>query len=284
MGSKLYDLRKYINMDALLRYLEERRHEDGGYCFVSVLDETNINDTYYAVRIYDLLGMEVPEKEKTIEFLYDSLKPQQAAVALAMGMEALGILGAKDLALEKIELFSEKYDPLNGKFAVGLGGSEEFGTSTPLEATYWVLRAFNSIGYELDEEAREKVSSFIMSFKKGHGFGLKQPTTTMTYQALFSLRALGYDALKTPHFKKCEVYGGFTEVPYSLPPYLEPTFYAIRGMRVIREKPLYIKAHINFIRTLQNPNGGFRRSIEMGISNFQNTYRALKALSELLEF
>lgn len=284
MGSKLYDLGKYVNIDAVLKYLEERRHKDGGYCFVSVLDETNINDTYYALRIYDLLGMEVPEKEKTIEFLYDSLKPQQAAVALAMAMEALGILGAKDLALEKIELFSEKYDPLNGKFAVGLGGSEEFGTATPLEATYWIIRAFNAVGYKIDGNAREKIRDFVLSFKRGHGFGVKQPTTTMTYQALFSLNALGYDALKTPHFKRCEVYGGFTEVPYSLPPYLEPTFYAIRGMRLIREKPLYIKAHINFIRTLQNPNGGFRRSIEMGISNFQNTYRALKALSELLDF
>lgn len=284
MGSKLYDLGKYVNIDAVLKYLEERRHKDGGYCFVSVLDETNINDTYYALRIYDLLGMEVPEKEKTIEFLYDSLKPQQAAVALAMAMEALGILGAKDLALEKIELFSEKYDPLNGKFAVGLGGSEEFGTATPLEATYWIIRAFNAVGYKIDGDAREKIRDFVLSFKRGLGFGVKQPTTTMTYQALFSLNALGYDALKTPHFKRCEVYGGFTEVPYSLPPYLEPTFYAIRGMRLIREKPLYIKAHINFIRTLQNPNGGFRRSIEMGISNFQNTYRALKALSELLDF
>lgn len=284
MGSKLYDLRKYVNIDAVLKYLEERRHKDGGYCFVSVLDETNINDTYYALRIYDLLGMEVPEKEKTIEFLYDSLKPQQAAVALAMAMEALGILGAKDLALEKIELFSEKYDPLNGKFAVGLGGSEEFGTATPLEATYWIIRAFNAVGYKIDGDAREKIRDFVLSFKRGLGFGVKQPTTTMTYQALFSLNALGYDTLKTPHFKRCEVYGGFTEVPYSLPPYLEPTFYAIRGMRLIREKPLYIKAHINFIRTLQNPNGGFRRSIEMGISNFQNTYRALKALSELLDF
>ncbi|ASJ11240.1 hypothetical protein A3L12_08010 [Thermococcus sp. P6] len=282
MGSKLYEIGRFVNVDSVIRYVEKRRHDDGGYCFVSVLDETNINDTYYAVRIYDLLGMEVPEKEKTIEFLHDSLKPQQATVALAMGMEALGILGAGDLALEKIELLSEKYDPLNGKFAVGLGGSEEFGTSTPLEATYWIMRAFNAIGYKIEGDVREKIRDFVMGFKRGDGFGLKQPTTTMTYQALFSLNALGYKALKTQHFKRCEVYGGFTEVPYSLPPYLEPTFYAIRGMRLIGEKPRYVKAHINFIRALQNPNGGFRRSLEMGISNFQNTYRALKALSELV--
>jgi len=77
MGSKLED---YVNLRGVLKYIEERRHEDGGYCFVSLLNETNINDTYYAVKIYDLLGMEVSEKEKTIRFLHKSLKPQQAAV------------------------------------------------------------------------------------------------------------------------------------------------------------------------------------------------------------
>ena len=80
------------------------------------------------------------------------------------------------------------------------------------------------------------------------------------------------------------MHGGFTEVPYSLPPYLEPTFYALRGLKLLGEKPRYVKSHIQFIRTLQNPNGGFRRSLEMGISNFQNTYRALRALDDILSF
>jgi len=92
MGSKL---EKYVDINAVLRYLEGRRHEDGGYCFVSLLNETNVNDTYYAVKIYDLLDIEIPEKEKTVEFLYNSLKPQQAVVAIAMAIEGLAILGAK---------------------------------------------------------------------------------------------------------------------------------------------------------------------------------------------
>ncbi|KUK18303.1 prenyltransferase/squalene oxidase repeat-containing protein [Thermococcus sibiricus] len=281
MGSKLGD---YVKLREILKYIEERRHEDGGYCFVSLLNETNINDTYYAVKIYDLLGMKVPEQEKTIGFLYDSLKPQQAVVAVSMAIEGLAILGAKDLAKDGLSLVFEKYDPLQGKFAVGLGGSEEFGTATPLEATYWVLRALKATNHKISPEEKEKIKEFIESFRKGDGYGLKQATTTMTYQAIYSLNSLDYKIPKTSHFHRCEVYGGFTEVPYSLPPYLEPTFYALRGLKLLGERPRYVKEHINFIRALQNPNGGFRRSLEMGISNFQNTYRALRALDDLLGF
>ncbi|WP_461863467.1 prenyltransferase/squalene oxidase repeat-containing protein [Thermococcus sp.] len=284
MGSKLYEIGRYVNANAVIRYIEERRHEDGGYCFAQLLDETNINDTYYAVKIHDLLELEVPDGEKTARFLHSAAGKQTAVVAVAMAVEGMVLLGAKDLAEEKLDLIFSKYNPLEGKFAVGLGGSEEFGTSTPLEATYWVLRALKALNYRLNPEMKERIRDFIMKFRKGDGFGVKQATTTMTYQAIFSLDALGYSAPRTRHFDACEVYGGFTEVPYSLPPYLEPTFYAIRGLRLIGSRPRYIKGHISFIRALQNPNGGFRRSLEMGISNFQNTYRALRALDDLLSF
>ncbi|WP_461866778.1 prenyltransferase/squalene oxidase repeat-containing protein [Thermococcus sp.] len=284
MGSKLYEIGKYVNANAVIRYIRERRHDDGGYCFVTLLDETNINDTYYAVKIYDLLELEVPEKEKTARFLFNVTGKQTAVVAVAMALEGMVLLGAKDLAGKKLDLLFSKYNPLEGKFAVGLSGSEEFGTSTPLEATYWVLRALKALNYKMDPEMKEKIKEFVMKFKKGEGFGVKQPTTTMTYQAIFSLNALGCGVPKTRHFDACEVYGGFTEVPYSLPPYLEPTFYAIRGLRLLGDRPRYIKSHISFIKALQNPNGGFRRSLEMGISNFQNTYRALRALDDLLAF
>ena len=145
MGSKLYGIRRYVNVDAVLRYVEERRHEDGGYCFVSVLKDTNVNDTYYAVKIYKLLGIEFPEAEKTIEFLANAIQPQTAVVAIAMALEGLALLGARNLAKEKSNIVFTKYNPLKGKFAVGLGGSEEFGTATPLEATYWVTKAFDVI-------------------------------------------------------------------------------------------------------------------------------------------
>ncbi|WP_297468559.1 hypothetical protein [Thermococcus sp.] len=287
MGSKLYEIGKYVDVNNALRYVEERRHGDGGYCFVSVLDDTNVNDTYYAIKIYDLLGLEFPEPEKTIEFLSKSIQPQTAVVAIAMALEGLAILGAKDLAREKSEIVFTKYNPAEGKFAVGLGGSEEFGTATPLEATYWVTKAFDKIGMKFDSGERDAIRAFVMKFRNGNGYGVKQPTTTMTYQALFTLYTLGYKPPKSPHFRNCELcgdWGGFTEVPYSLPPYLEPTFYATRGLELQNEIPSCPRRHVWFIRQIQNPNGGFRRSLELGISNFQNTYRALAVVDSMVRY
>ena len=287
MGSKLYEVGRYVDVNKALEYVEARRHDDGGYCFVSVLDDTNVNDTYYAVKIYDLLELELPEPEKTIEFLANAVQPQTAVVAIAMALEGLAILGAKDLAREKSEIVFTKYNPLEGRFAVGLGGSEEFGTATPLEATYWVTKAFDAIGLRFNPDEREAIRSFVMKFRNGNGYGVKQPTTTMTYQALFTLRTLGYRPPRSPHFRNCELcgdWGGFTEVPYSLPPYLEPTFYATRGLEIQNETPACPKRHVWFIRQLQNPNGGFRRSLELGISNFQNTYRALAVVASIVRY
>ena len=287
MGSKLYELGRYVDVKRVLDYIEKRRHDDGGYCFVSVLDDTNVNDTYYAVKIHDLLGLEVPEKEKTVEFLERAIQPQTAVVAIAMALEGLALLGAKDVAMEHVGIVFTKYNPLEGKFAVGLGGSEEFGTATPLEATYWVVKAFKAIGYRFSGEEKEAIRKFVMRFRNGNGYGVRQATTTMTYQALHTLHALGYRPPKSPHFRNCELcgdWGGFTEVPYSLPPYLEPTFYAVRGLELQGETPTCPKRHIWFIRQLQNSNGGFRRSLELGISNFQNTYRALAVVDSMARY
>ncbi|KUH34690.1 hypothetical protein APY94_00455 [Thermococcus celericrescens] len=287
MGSKLYGIGRFINADSLIRYIEERRHGDGGYCFVSVLNDTNVNDTYYAVKIYNLLGLEIPEKETTIEFLERAIQPQTAVVAIAMALEGLAILGAEDVAMEHLDIVFTKYSPSEGKFAVGLGGSEEFGTATPLEATYWVVKAFKAIGYEFSADEKDAIRAFVMKFRNGDGYGVKGPTTTMTYQALRTLHTLGYRPPRSQHFRNCEIcgeWGGFTEVPYSLPPYLEPTFYAARGLELQRETPTCPRRHVLFIRELQNPNGGFRRSIELGISNFQNTYRALAVVDFMGRF
>ena len=287
MGTKLTEIGKYIDINGVLDYIDSRRHEDGGYCFVSALDDTNVNDTYYAVKLHELLGIEIPEKEKTIEFLSKAIQPQTAVVAIAMALEGLAVLGAKDVAREKSDIVFTKYSPLEGKFAVGLGGSEEFGTATPLEATYWVVKAFRAIGVEFSGDEREAIREFVMRFRNGNGYGTKHPSTTMTYQALYTLHTLGYRPPKSAHFRNCELcgeWGGFTEVPYSLPPYLEPTFYAVRGLELQGERPTCPKRHVWFIRQLQNSNGGFRRSLELGISNFQNTYRAVAVVDSMLRF
>lgn len=148
------------------------------------------------------------------------------------------------------------------------------------------MKAMNAVNYKPSEEMKNKIIEFVHKFRIGDGYGVTHPTTTMTYQALYTLSSLGRKE-DTRHFELCEVcgdWGGFTEVPNSLPPYIEPTFYALRGLELLGRKARCIKAHIRFIRSLQNQNGGFRRSYELGISTFQNTYRALASLEVLLRW
>lgn len=46
---------KYFNAEALADYLIRRRNPDGGFCFYS-LDESSLNDTFYASLILAALG------------------------------------------------------------------------------------------------------------------------------------------------------------------------------------------------------------------------------------
>lgn len=65
MAPSLYD--RYINVDALASYLLKRRNPDGGFCFYG-LDESSLNDTFYAVMVLDLLG-QLPTDDRTVEYV-----------------------------------------------------------------------------------------------------------------------------------------------------------------------------------------------------------------------
>ena len=64
-------------------------------------------------------------------------------------------------------------------------------------------------------------------------------------------------------------------------PYLEDIFSGVNIFELIMEKYTYPEATRNLIMGLQNNNGGFRRSLELGLSTFQDTYLALKILQTL---
>ncbi|MBS7634556.1 hypothetical protein KEJ34_03530 [Candidatus Bathyarchaeota archaeon] len=40
--------------------------------------------------------------------------------------------------------------------------------------------------------------------------------------------------------------------------------------------------YVRFVAKFQNPNGGFRRSVFLGISDFESTYQALSSIEVLL--
>jgi len=78
--------------------------------------------------------------------------------------------------------------------------------------------------------------------------------------------------------------GGFSERPHVKPPYLEPTYYSVELLTLLGAGVRWPISHVHFIVSLQNSNGGFRRSSVAGISDFANTYRALKTLKRLVKW
>ncbi|HEY3421952.1 MAG TPA: hypothetical protein VGK13_02255 [Methanocellaceae archaeon] len=65
MVPQIAPLNKVIDIEALADYLLSRRNPDGGFWFYS-LDETCLNDTFYAVLILDMIDR-LPDAQKTVE-------------------------------------------------------------------------------------------------------------------------------------------------------------------------------------------------------------------------
>jgi len=75
--------------------------------------------------------------------------------------------------------------------------------------------------------------------------------------------------------------GGFSATPHSRTAFVENLFFGLRAMRHPGLRPRYARSHALYVRGLQNANGGFRRSRELGVSSLEYTFYAVSALQEL---
>jgi len=109
-----------------------------------------------------------------------------------------------------------------------------------------------------------------------------------TFHALKILKLLGYEVGGLQSvlrwIRQCEVpTGGFTAKPKTSPTFivLEDTYYGVMALKVLNERCKYPTETLELIAKFQNPNGGFRRSIFLGISDFESTYQAVSVTREL---
>jgi len=72
--------------------------------------------------------------------------------------------------------------------------------------------------------------------------------------------------------------GGFAVVPEVSLPFLQEVFAGTTILSLMDEPLTYPQATRELVLGLQNSNGGFRRSIELGLSTFEDTYYALSTL------
>ncbi|MEM2094518.1 MAG: prenyltransferase/squalene oxidase repeat-containing protein, partial [Candidatus Bathyarchaeia archaeon] len=153
------------------------------------------------------------------------------------------------------------------------------------ESTYMATEVLSRLNVPFD---RDPIKQWLLAnLNPDGGFGSANTSNiTSTFHAVASLYNLGYPVRqlsRTVNFLRlCEKpRGGFTAVPKATLPYIDDTYAGVTALTLLGESCAYPEATASFVLNLQNSNGGFRRSIALGISTFESTYYALSILHRL---
>jgi len=131
----------------------------------------------------------------------------------------------------------------------------------------------------------------VLKLQNGDGsFGSsKRLKIASTYHALATLRLVRYNPEETIQrtldwIRRCEVpSGGFVGEPEFLNTiFLEETYFGMKALSILDERPVHPKESLRLIAKFQNSNGGFRRSVFIGLSEFESTYQALSSIRTIL--
>jgi hypothetical protein len=274
-----------IRFNDLANYIYERQNEDGGYTFARGA-ESSAQDTYYAVEILKMLNAPLKNVDKTILFLrslqhsdggFDSIKVGYYAI---MGLDRLGAQPTRTLSgfIHFIKVFISIEKPVEEVYVETVSEIENLCFSIEL------LKKLNKLNLLKSNYAEQ-----ILKLQNSDGsFGsIKHSKIASTYYALKILKILNYDiaTLNTLNWiRRCEVpNGGFIAAPGLSPLYItiEDIYYGIKSLELLNSRCRYPRETLELIKRFQNPNGGFRRSIFLGISNFESTYQALSSIEAI---
>jgi hypothetical protein len=64
---------------------------------------------------------------------------------------------------------------------------------------------------------------------------------------------------------------------------MENIYFGVKSLEVLDEACRHPQETLELIAKFQNPNGGFRRSIFLGISDFESTYQAISTMETILK-
>jgi len=260
-----------------LRYIVARQNPDGGYNFCQGVD-SGTQDTYYALAIFNLLNLLAPNKDATVRWLQrfpadNIFSYYYVTKGLVLGDGQVdGSLVSRVLALRR---------PHGGfgEIDVGVEAFSEF------EATYMATEILR--GLHVDFDCDSTAQWLLKYLNPDGGFGAKGYSNLIsTFHALASLNNLGYTVKELDdtilYTRSCEkARGGFTAVPGVSLPYLEDIYAGVAILDLVDQKCSYPEATRDLILGLQNNNGGFRRSLELGLSTFEDTYYAMRILRAL---
>jgi len=134
-----------------------------------------------------------------------------------------------------------------------------------------------------------EIGKWILKYQnRDGGFGIIRSDIESTYYALSSLNCINPNLIRKKESivifaQRCQTAdGGFSFVPDIYPPYIEQCYAGVRIHEILgKTDDLNKDKLIEFVKNLQNSNGGFRRSKYMGISELEYTYKALYILKSI---
>jgi len=231
------------------------------------------------------LGTEPIHRNRTIDFLkrmqhddgsYDSIK---IAYYATKSLNELGSNPEKDVTKFVRSLLRPSGG--FGSLDVNIEASSE------IETTYIALELLTLLNSPLQSDPTIR---FILGLKNPDGSfgGRGYSRLASTYYALATLQRLGFNVSSLGDtlgwVRGCEnPTGGFARSPNTHDPYLviDDVYYGVRALEALGEVSRYSLQNLQLIGRFQNGNGGFRRSIFLGISTFEATYYALSSLQTL---
>jgi hypothetical protein len=270
---------RVVDIEALSNYLLSRRNMDGGFCFYG-LDESSLNDTFYAVLILDIIN-KLPEDKKTVEYIasFQMKKLGFTSIYSAwMALKSLKILNESRLnGLDNLVIKLYKSHRIHERVYVE--------SASVFESSYYLADMLSMIGRHGDCGS---IADAVLKYRlKDSNFGTIEPTMASTFYALSILHLAGRpmdeykDAAK--FLNACAVgSGGFSKKPDMGLAFMDEIYYAVLSLRLLGLRPALEKKTADFISGCQNENGGFRRALASGISGFDTSYYAMEALRALL--
>jgi hypothetical protein len=259
-------------LDHALKFVHEREHPEGGFTLYEGIPDTK--NTYYGIKILQLLSEEPYNKENTIKWIENLQEGRQYSTrGIFYRLNILDVYKRNPKFAQKyVERFIERYK-----------------TSNP-EIIFLMTSILRIVGFE-DTELTELIKKYVLSFQNDDGgFGKYRSDIMSTYYALETLKLINHDFINSKEkiidfTENCQTDEGiFAYTSLSYPPYIESIYAGIRIYEILEhplEQGLNQDEIINFVLKLQNADGGFRRSYFIGISELEYVYRALYVLKSL---
>jgi hypothetical protein len=246
-------LRDRIQISRVIQYLKDREKKGGGFSFAPEL-YPDVEDTYYAIRIFQLLNVDV-DREKTADYLRnidwkETGFPRAVYMLLYLHL-SLGValprqlidLSGKDwsgFAILDSQYFSDEIRKLLGQPLKPLHSSSPFEFQT-IESLQTVRKKVSILLDRNINFDRQQIIRWVQSSQNGDGgFGFYPETTSYmenTYCALEILSMLGSSPVPIDLCRKyilsCQTKsGGFSRAPASFP-FIESTFHAVSGLLLL---------------------------------------------------